>query len=108
MDGSNTERKRGGKPFVKGDARINRKGRPRGFDDLRKIVLKICDEKLRDKDGNETGLTVIEGIMRQWAMSKNPLLQKTFVEIAYGKIPENIDVPTNVIMKVIYKDENGN
>jgi hypothetical protein len=32
-------------------------------------------------------VTIIEGIGRSWATSKNGQMQKAFVEVAYGQVP---------------------
>lgn len=85
-----------GKPFTKGDPRINRKGRPQSFDALRELAQAIAHEKA--KAGGETvvidghAVTVAEAIMRQWATSKNPTLQRAFIEIAFGKVPDRVTV----------------
>ena len=87
------------KPFVKGDPRINRKGRPKSFDQLRSLAQQIAHEVA--KAGNEPviidghSVTVAEAIMRQWAQSKNPALQAKFVEVAFGRLPV---VPAVVIV----------
>ena len=79
------------KPFVKGDPRINRKGRPKSFDQLRSLAQEIAHEAA--KQGNQPVVidghvvTVTEAIMRQWAMSKDPRLQQKFIEVAYGQVP---------------------
>lgn len=77
--------------FVKGDKRINHKGRPRSFDALRELALQIGHEPLTIGDKR---LTVTEAILRQWAQSKNPRLQEAFIQIAYGKVPDNINLNT--------------
>jgi len=82
----NNEKKVGGitgKGFVKGDPRINRKGRPRNFDALRKLGKSIANEQA----GN---MTRVEMILRDWSLSKKPELQKQFMEICYGKVPTEI------------------
>jgi len=71
-----TEKKAGGvtgKGFVKGDKRINRRGRPRSFDALRQLAQTIAHEDISD------GMTVTEAILRKWAGSKDPRLQLQFV-----------------------------
>ena len=100
MASSNTTTKqRGGvtgKGFVKGDPRINRNGRPKSFDALRALAQDIAHEKA--KAGGNTvvidghSVTVAEAILRQWAQSKNPTLQRQFIEVAFGKVPQAVEV----------------
>jgi hypothetical protein len=78
-----------GKPFARGDARINRDGRPRGFDEMRKLAQRIAAEKVVDSDGNS--LTVAEAILRSWAKSNEPQLQRAFIEYAFGKVPDKLE-----------------
>jgi hypothetical protein len=35
-------------------------------------------------------MSVIEAMLRSWVCSKEPALQIKFMEICYGKVPENI------------------
>ena len=94
-DSSNTTPKQPGgatgKGFVKGDPRINRKGRPRSFDALRSLAQGISHEAAKQGgqpvviDGH--AVTVTEAIMRSWAVSKDPRLQQKFIEVAYGQVP---------------------
>ena len=88
------------KPFVKGDKRINRKGRPKSFDALRALAQQISHETV---DVGDKKLTVTEAILRQWAQSKNPILQKQFIEIAFGRVPDNMELNQKgeIIIKVI-------
>jgi len=97
MGSSNTTENSGkrGKPFTKGDPRINRKGRPKSFDALRELAQEIAHEKAKNSDGKVIvhdghAVTVAEAIMRKWASSNNPQLQKAFVEIAFGKVPDTV------------------
>jgi hypothetical protein len=87
----NKTEKRGvtGKGFVKGDPRINRKGRPKSFDQLRKLAQEIADEKVIDRRGNK--ITLLEAMLRSWAKSKDPVLQKAFIEYAFGKVPDKLE-----------------
>ena len=78
-----------GKGFVKGDARINRKGRPRSYDQLRKLAQAIAHETTTDNQGNE--ITTAVAILRSWARSKQPSLQIAFIEYAFGKVPDKIE-----------------
>ena len=78
-----------GKGFVKGDPRINRKGRPRTFDQCRELAQAIAHEELLLKDG--TQITVAEAVLRSWAKSKEPALQKAFIEYAFGKVPDKLE-----------------
>jgi len=85
------------KPFTKADPRINRKGRPKSFDAFRELALQIAHEPATQKDGlpfilDGHVVTKTEMILRQWAASKDPRLQQAFIRIAYGKVPDQIDV----------------
>ncbi len=81
-----TDRKPG--TFVKGDPRINRKGRPKSFDALRALAQQLSHEIIESKDGQKQ--TAVEMILRTLAM-KSP---KDFLEIAYGKVPQPVDLTT--------------
>ena len=89
MESSNTTQKQlggaTGKGFVKGDKRINRKGRPKSFDAARALAQSIAHEEVTNSKGDT--VTVTEAILRQWAASKDPRLQMYFFEVAYGKVP---------------------
>jgi hypothetical protein len=84
-----TQKQRGLKHFVKGDSRINRSGRPKGFDAFRRKAREIACEMVTDSEGNK--MTCIEALLRSWAKSKEPVLQKAFVEYAFGKVPEKLE-----------------
>ena len=90
--------------FTKGDPRINRKGRPRSFDALRELAQQIAHEEALHKgepivvSGHK--VTVSEMILRQWASSSNAQLQRAFIEVAFGKVPDNLNVTSESIIKV--------
>ena len=98
------------KPFVKGDPRINRNGRPKSFKAFRELALSIAHEEATSKGEpvviNNHKVTTSEAILRTWAMSKNPQLQKAFIEIAFGKVPDALDVTSTseLIIKVRRND----
>lgn len=115
---SNTDANTGkvpGGPFRKGDPRINRKGRPKSFDQLRSLAQEIAHEAA--KQGNQPVVidghvvTVTEAIMRQWAMSKDPRLQQKFIEVAYGQVPSVTRLEGQdggpMIIKVVYENEDN-
>src|SRR4030042_273767 len=75
--------------FDKRKQHINRKGRPKSFDALRELALQIGHEPL---EIGEKRITVTEAILRQWAQSRNPILQRAFIEIAYGQVPDQLNL----------------
>lgn len=85
------------KPFKKKDPRINRKGRPKTFDALRTLAQQIAHEVATTKSGDELVIsgrkvTVAEAILRKWASSGNSKLQQQFIEVAFGKVPNAIEI----------------
>ena len=121
MDASNTGENRKPKPgtFEKGagkDPRINRKGRPKSFDAVRALFQSIAQEPIVQKDGTHYVIdnhivTIIEGIGRSWATSKNGQMQKAFVEVAYGQVPSVTRLEGQdggpMVIKVIYENEDN-
>lgn len=108
MSASNTAENRPG-AFTKGDARINRKGRPKSFDALRELAQQIAHEEAQSKGEpvviNGRIATVTEVILRQWAQSKDPRLQMHFIEVAFGKVPAVIEGAGNdkeILLRVVY------
>jgi len=80
------------KPFVKGDKRINRKGRPVTFAALRILAQQISHEVAPGDNSH----TVAEAILRSWANSGNPALQMRFIEVAFGKVPNEVKLSGDV------------
>src|SRR5215471_12990033 len=75
-----------GVPFKKGDARINRRGRPKNFDQFRALAQDIASGMIVTQDGQR--MSVGESILREWAESDEPQLQRAFIEYAFGKVPD--------------------
>lgn len=79
------------KPFQKGpDPRRNKLGRPKSFDALRKLAQKIAAEELQSTDGDV--ITRIEALLRVMSTSRNPADRKTFLEYAFGKPKDEVDL----------------
>jgi hypothetical protein len=88
--------------FVKGDKRINRRGRPRTFDALRKLAVKIAGENVPESE-----VTRIEAMLRVMSTSRNPADRALFLAYAYGKPKESIEHSGELTTKVIieYSDD---
>lgn len=108
---SNTGENRRAGTFTKGDPRINRKGRPESFDALRIMARAIANEKA-DKAAKKIGdpvkpeykkMTVAERLLRSWAFSSDRQLQQGFIEVAFGKTPEKVDVGGEVKKTITIK-----
>ena len=89
------------KPFTKGEKRINRKGRPKSFDALRKLAQSIAAEELQSTDGDV--ITRIEALLRVMSTSRNPADRKTFLEYAFGKPKEEIEQTGESKIELIVK-----
>ena len=73
------------RPFVKGDSRINRHGRPAGFDEMRKLAREMACETVTDNRGRR--MSCAEAILRSWLHSKEPRSQILFLQYAFGPVP---------------------
>jgi len=113
------QKKRKPGTFKKNDPRINRNGRPRSFDAVRSIARKIADETALSNNKpiviNDETITVAEAILRKWSTSSNWQLQKAFIEVAFGKVPDvkhisgEGDDEIQIVLKwAKYDDDNNN
>jgi hypothetical protein len=79
--------------FKKGDPRIWKHGRPKSFDALRELSQEIAHEVATTKDGSPVTVaghkvSTAELILRLWASSQDFRKQQGFMEIAFGKVPQ--------------------
>jgi hypothetical protein len=89
--------------FVKGDPRINRKGRPKSFDQLRKLAVLVAAEQ------DDAGITRVLEILRDMAKSRDVAKQDKFLAYAYGKPRDELDITTGgdkIVVKIV-KDEDA-
>lgn len=87
-----------GKGFVKGDPRINRKGRPKSFDALRALAQQIGAEiaTVRDKATREDVPRIIgDHVVTNAEAALRSLMQddpEKFLHFAYGKVPNPVEL----------------
>jgi len=99
-------------PFTKGDPRINRNGRPRSFDALRKLAQLIAAETIDNAKSED--VTRIMDMLRKMASSKKPADRAMFLAYAFGKPKDEIEVKSDstakstiTIIKASQDDENS-
>ena len=101
------KRRRGpGRPFVKGDPRIYHERGPKHFNALRKLALEIANDVVKKDNGKAVVLNghqveVVEAILRAWAGSHDYQKQNKFIEIGYGKVPDELIITTQDWEKII-------
>ena len=85
------------KPFKKGDARINRRGRPKDLPGLRELVQSILHEVATGKDGQPLVIdghtaTVLEAKLRQLIQSKNSRDAQIVFDYAFGRVAASVEL----------------
>lgn len=106
-----------GKGFVKGDPRINRKGRPKSADALKDLIQSILHEAATNAAGEKIligghAVTNLEMILR--GMMKNPRHVETLLDRAYGKVPQALEHsgpdggPITMVIEYVNKRPTGN
>ena len=84
------------------DKRIHRGGKPKTFAQLRKLAQAIASEPLSDSEK----LTRIEALLRLMSSSRAPADRKTFLEYAFGKVKEEVDLTSGgeVILRIVREE----
>jgi hypothetical protein len=77
-----------GVPFVAGDKRINRKGRPRKLPNLDKLLIVVLGENVN----GEQALKSILIALRKKATSGDVRATELLLDRAYGKLKQSTDV----------------
>lgn len=89
-----------GKPFVKGDPRINRKGAPKKLPELDKLLAEVLGE---EKDGKTAAEAILSAI-RLKAVKGDVRAAEMLMDRAYGKAKQQIDLDVNKnVIKVVMK-----
>ena len=86
------------KPFAKGDPRINRNGRPKGFDEVRALAIEIANEKIT----KASKYTRLEKMLMDMSNSRNPADRKLFLAYAYGQPPTKVELEGNINHKLTW------
>ena len=94
--GNSKKKKPRGSPFKKKDPvtgeidpRINTNGRPRVFDELRKMVLDIFGEEIEVTVAKKkVKMPQIESMLRNWVTSQDYSKQAKALEYGFGKVPD--------------------
>lgn len=115
-DTSNTGANRQPGTFTKNDPRINRKGRPRTMDSLKRLILAELTRpatdangdpiKIKGREGEE--ITTVQAVVIQGIHSKDWRRIEYVLNVAYGKVPDVHELTgkdgDKVVFEVRYRD----
>jgi len=87
---------------------INKNGRPRSFDALRKMAQEMFIRPALDAGGEPVKIdgkpaSIVEVVVWKMIHSKNPKEVELALQIAFGKVPDNMELNQKgeIIIKVI-------
>lgn len=80
--------------------RINRFGRPKDHDELRKLIQRIAGESLENKQE----WTRIEAMIRAMLVSKNAADRTQVIEHGWGKVPQQLDINVKDVDNAIERE----
>lgn len=80
-----------GKPFEKGDPRINRKGRPKKLPKLDELLAEVLGDT---EDGKTQAQRILEA-MRRKANSGDVKAAQLLLDRGWGKVKEHVDITTD-------------
>lgn len=76
-----------GKPFVKGDTRINRAGRPKKLPDLNELLIEVLGERIEGKEAMKSILIAL----RKKAIAGDVRATELLLNRAYGLLRQSND-----------------
>ena len=92
-----------GKPFVAGDPRINRKGRPhvpQSEIELRALIGELLDEAGTVREnGQDVRMKKINILLNKLILSKSPVGQIHILDRLFGKVTEKVEHSGEVAVK---------
>lgn len=82
-----------GVPFKKGDARINRNGRPRKLPDLDSLLIDVLGERIHDSEALQEILVAL----RKKAIAGDVRAAELLLDRAFGKIKQQTELSGSIV-----------
>jgi hypothetical protein len=82
------------------DPRINRKGRPRSSDELKKFVLDIFEEEGENRITGQK-VTILRQMVLKMALDGTPSDRIHLMDRGFGKVPDEVIVSYDDLQKII-------
>lgn len=86
-----------GKGFEAHPEHINRNGRPKQFDELRKMIVDMGNDEIeievgKGKSKKKIKVTRFERILMDWFNSQSFEKQQAIIAHGFGKVPDKLDI----------------